>query len=35
MVKANVYRKKDWTEEDFQKALNQYWALNTGDSRLL
>ena len=27
MVKANVYRKKDWTEEDLQEA-NQYWALD-------
>jgi hypothetical protein len=28
MVKANVYYKKDWTEEDPQKAVNQYWALD-------
>jgi len=31
MVKANVYRKKDWTEDDLQKALDQYWALDLGD----
>ena len=28
MVKGNAYRKKDWTEEDLRKALNQYWALD-------
>ena len=28
MVKANVYHKKDWTEEDLQEAVNQYWALD-------
>ena len=31
MVKANVYCKKDWTEDDLQKALDQYWALDLGD----
>ena len=28
MVKANVYRKKDWTEGDLQEAVNQHWALD-------
>ena len=27
MVKSNVYHKKEWTELDLQKALDQYWAL--------
>ena len=31
MVKANVYHKKDWTEEDLQNALNQYWMLGLCD----
>jgi hypothetical protein len=31
MVKANIYRKKGWTEEDLQNALNQYWALEPCD----
>ena len=28
MVKANVYHKKYWTEEDLQKAVNQYRVLD-------
>ena len=31
MVKANVFRKKEWTEEDLQKALNKHWALEPHD----
>ena len=27
MVKSNVHPKKEWTEQDLQKALDQYWAL--------
>ena len=31
MVKGNVYHKKNWTEEDLQKALEQYWVLDPDD----